>query len=43
VFECIAYIHVLDDTWKKLEPKSIQCVIIKYNENVGAKGYKLYN
>jgi hypothetical protein len=43
MFECIAYAHVLDDTWRKFEPKSIQCVIIKYGENVGVKAYELYN
>jgi hypothetical protein len=45
VFKCIAYAHayVLDDTSRKLEPKSVQCVFFGYGKNTRMKGYKLYN
>ncbi len=45
VFKCIAYAHanVCDDTWRKLEPKSIRCVFFGYGKNTRMKGYKLYN
>ena len=41
VFGCIAYAHVPDQIWKKLDDKAEKCIFIDYN-NV-TKGYKLYN
>ncbi|MCO5592470.1 hypothetical protein L7F22_046473 [Adiantum nelumboides] len=41
VFGCIAYVHVLYELRRKLDPKAEKCVFIGYS--VEQKGYKCYN
>ena len=41
VFECIVYVHVLDELQTKLDPKAKKCVFIGYS--LKQKGYKCYN
>ncbi len=43
MFRCISYAHGPNNTQRKLELKSIRCVFFRYGENVGVKGYNLYN
>jgi hypothetical protein len=41
VFGCIAYVHVPDELWTKLDSKAEKCVFIGYS--LEQKGYKCYN
>jgi hypothetical protein len=41
VFGCIAYVHVPDELWAKLDPKAEKCVFIGYS--LEQKGYICYN
>ena len=41
LFGCIAYVHVLDELWKKLDPKAEKCIFIGYS--LEQKGYRCYN
>lgn len=41
VFGCLAYVHVLDQKRKKLDDKSIKCVILGVSEE--SKAYRLYD
>ena len=41
VFGCIAYVHVLDELYTKLDPKAKKCIFIGYS--LEQKGYKFYN
>ena len=41
VFGCIAYVHVPDEMYTKLDPKAKKCVFIHYS--LEQKGYKCYN
>jgi len=41
MFGCIAYIHVPDELWTKLDSKVEKCVFIGYS--LEQKGYKCYN
>jgi len=41
VFGCIAYVHVLDELWTKLDPKAEKCVFIGYS--LEQKRYRCYN
>jgi hypothetical protein len=38
VFGCQAYVHILNEEQSKLDPKSRQCVFLRYGK--GVKGYK---
>jgi hypothetical protein len=41
VFGCIAYVHVPNELWTKLDPKAEKCVFIGYS--LEQKGNKCYN
>ena len=41
IFGSIAYVHVLDETRKKLDAKSEKCIMVGYSYE--QKGYKCYN
>ena len=41
VFGCVCYVHIPDNTRRKLDPKSYKAVFTGYPE--GTKGYKVYN
>ena len=41
VFECIAYVHVLDELRTKLDPKAEKCIFVGYS--LEQKGYRYYN
>ncbi|KAL8152872.1 LOW QUALITY PROTEIN: hypothetical protein V2J09_010632 [Rumex salicifolius] len=41
VFGCTAYVHVLDQQWKKLDNKSIKCFFLWISSE--SKPYRLYN
>ena len=38
---CISYVHVPNELWKKLHPKSVKCIFAGYPDDT--KGFKLYN
>ena len=42
VFGCPAYVHVLAETRRKLDPKSVSCIFMGYAEDDGTRVYKLY-
>ena len=41
VFGCIAYVHVLDELRRKLDPKVEKCIFVGYS--LQQKGYRCYN
>jgi len=41
IFGCKAFVHVLEDKQKKLDPKAIEMMLIGYE--LGSKGYRLWN
>jgi hypothetical protein len=41
VFGCLAYVHILSEEQLKLDPKSRQCVFLRYGKVV--KGYKFWD
>ena len=41
IFGCKAFVHVLEDKRKKLDPKAIEMTLIGYEP--GSKGYQLWN
>ena len=41
VFGSITYVHVPDETWKKIDAKSDKCILVGYSH--AQKGYKCYN
>ena len=41
VFDKIAYVHVLNDKRKKLNPKTEKCILVRYSHK--QNGYKYYN
>ncbi|GAU51653.1 hypothetical protein TSUD_414750 [Trifolium subterraneum] len=41
VFGCVAFVHIPDSQRKKLDSKSIQCILLGLSEE--SKGYKLYD
>jgi transposase InsO family protein len=41
VFRCPAYVHIPSEERSKLDPKSRQCVFLRYKK--GVKGYKLWD
>jgi hypothetical protein len=41
IFDSECWAHILDEKWKKLEPKSHKCIFIGYAED--SKAYKLFD
>ena len=41
VFGCVAYAHILDQPWKKLDSKGEKCIFVGYSDE--SKAYRLYN
>ena len=41
VFGCLAYVHILSEERSKLDPKSRQCVFLRYRK--GVKGSKFWD
>mgnify|MGYP000164383498 CR=1 FL=1 len=41
VFGNIAYVHVLDEKWRKLDAKAKKFILVSYSR--GQKGYHCYN
>ena len=41
VFGSIAYVHVLNEKWRKLDAKAEKCILVSYSDE--QKGYKYYN
>ena len=41
VFSCSAYVHILSEERSKLDPKSKQCVFLRYGK--GVKGCKFWD
>jgi hypothetical protein len=41
VFRCEAYVHTMEDKRKKLDPRSVEMMLIGYE--LGSKGYQLWN
>lgn len=41
IFGCLAYVHILEILWKKLDDRSEKCIFVKYSEQL--KAYRLYN
>lgn len=41
VFGCVAHVHIPDNQIRKLDDKSLQCVLLGVSNE--SKGYRLYN
>ena len=41
IFSRIAYVHVPDEKWRKLDLESEKCILVGYSHE--QKGYKCYN
>ena len=41
IFGSIAYAHIPDEKWQKLDPKSEKCILVGYE--LEQKGYKCFN
>eukprot|EP01018_Ginkgo_biloba_P010166 Gb_31047 [translate_table: standard] len=41
VFGCVAYVHIPNKKWKKMDVKSQLCIFVGYSEET--KGYRFYN
>jgi hypothetical protein len=41
VFGYIAYVHVPNEKWSKLDPKAEKCIFIRYS--LEQKGYRCFN
>ena len=41
IFNSIAYVHIPDGKWQKLDPKSDKCILVGYSPE--QKGYKFFN
>ena len=43
IFGSTAWVHVPKETRQKLDPKSVKCVLVGYEEDAGSRVYKLYD
>ena len=41
IFNTIAYVHIPDEKWQKLDPKSEKCILVGYS--LEQTGYKCFN
>jgi len=43
VFGCTTWVHVPGEKRQKLDPKSVRCLLVGYEEDAGTQVYRLYN
>ena len=41
IFGSITYVHIPDEEWQKVDPKSEKCILLGYSPE--QKGYKCFN
>ena len=43
IFGATAWVHIPSEKRQKLDPKSVKCVLVGYEEDAGTRVYRLYN
>jgi len=43
IFGSTTWVHIPKEKRQKLDPKSIKCILIRYEENAGSKVYRVYD
>jgi len=43
VFGSLAWVHIPNEKSQKLDPKSVKCVLVGYEENAGSRVYRLFD